>query len=150
MIASYNGFCIHHAIDKESFVDGQQECMMADGSVIKTALAKVYIDSPYFVGEVIAWCMQNPLYDAIIGNVEGARDPNDPELNHEVGVVTGLQAKKMAQRPYRLSNACTSGTVINSVGPFASMIINVFSCRMTMIVYLSEPRPSIIHFCLLP
>jgi hypothetical protein len=34
---------------KESFVDGQQECMMADGSVIKTALEKVYIDSPYFV-----------------------------------------------------------------------------------------------------
>jgi hypothetical protein len=28
--------------------------------VIKTALAKVYIDSPYFVGEVIAWCLQNP------------------------------------------------------------------------------------------
>jgi hypothetical protein len=26
-------------IDKDSFVDGQQECMMADGSVIKTALA---------------------------------------------------------------------------------------------------------------
>jgi hypothetical protein len=31
--------------------------------------------------------------------VEEARDPNDPELNHEVGVVTRLQAKKMAQ-PY--------------------------------------------------
>jgi hypothetical protein len=54
------------------------------GSVIKTALAKVYIDSPYFVGEVIAWCMQNPLYDVIIGNVEGVIYPNDPELNHEV------------------------------------------------------------------
>jgi hypothetical protein len=39
------------------------------------------------------------LYDVIIGNVEEARDPNDPELNHEVGVVTRLQAKKMAQ-PY--------------------------------------------------
>jgi hypothetical protein len=25
-------------VDKESFVDGQQECMMADGSVIKTFL----------------------------------------------------------------------------------------------------------------
>ena len=42
-------------------------------------------------------CMQNPLYDVIIGNVDGARDPNDPELNHKVGVVTRLQAKKMAQ-----------------------------------------------------
>lgn len=86
-------------VDKESFVDGQLECMMADGSVIQTALAKVYNDSPYFVGEVISWCMQNSLYDVIIGNVEGARDPYDPYLNHEVGVVTRLQAKKMAQ-PY--------------------------------------------------
>jgi hypothetical protein len=46
--------------------------------VIKTALAKVYIDSPYFVGEVIVWCLQNRFYDVIIGNVEGAIDPNDP------------------------------------------------------------------------
>ena len=30
-------------VDKGSCVNGQQECMMADGSVIKTALAKVYI-----------------------------------------------------------------------------------------------------------
>ena len=67
--------------------------------VIKTALAKAYIDSPYFVGEVIVWCLQNPLYDVIIGNVEGAIDPYDPELNHEVGVVSRLQIKKMAH-PY--------------------------------------------------
>jgi hypothetical protein len=45
--------------------------------------------------------MQNPLYDVSIGNVDGARDPNDPELNHEVGVVTRLKDKKMAQ-PYRV------------------------------------------------
>jgi hypothetical protein len=32
--------------------------------------------------------------------VDGARDPNDPELNHEVGVVSRLKDKKMAQ-PYR-------------------------------------------------
>jgi hypothetical protein len=36
------------------------------------------------------------LYDVIIGNVEGAIDPYDPELNHEVGVVSRLQIKKMA------------------------------------------------------
>ena len=51
--------------------------------VKKTAIGKVYIDSSYFVGEVIVWCLQNPLYDVIIGNVEGAIDPNDPELNPE-------------------------------------------------------------------
>jgi transposase InsO family protein len=73
--------------------------MMADGSVIKTALAKVYIDSPYFVGEVIGWCLQNPLHDVIIGNEEGARDPNYTELNHEAEVVTRLLTKKMA-KPY--------------------------------------------------
>ena len=67
--------------------------------VKKTALAKVYIDSPYFVGEVIEWCLQNPLYDVFIGNVEGAIYPNDPELNHEVGVVSRIQTKNMAQ-PY--------------------------------------------------
>jgi hypothetical protein len=41
--------------------------------------------------------MQNPLYDVSIGNVDGARDPNDPELNHEVGVVSRLKDKKMLQ-----------------------------------------------------
>ena len=78
-----------HALDVHVLVPSEH--------VIKTALAKVYIDSSYFVGEVIVWCLQNPLYDVIIGNVEGAIHPNDPELNHELEVVSRLQTKKMAQ-----------------------------------------------------
>jgi hypothetical protein len=49
------------------------------------------------------------LYDVIIANVDGARDPYDPELNHEVGVVTRLQAKKMAQ-------PCSKLKVPDSIG----------------------------------
>jgi hypothetical protein len=37
------------------------------------------------------------VYDVIIGNVEGAIDPDDPELNHEVGVVSNLRRLKFAE-----------------------------------------------------
>lgn len=39
--------------------------------------AKVYVDSPLFKGEVLAVCMENPLYEVVLGNVPGVRaDPH--------------------------------------------------------------------------
>ena len=43
--------------------------------------------------------------------MEGARDPTDPYLNHEVRVVTRLQAKKMAQQYSKLKVTDSIGHV---------------------------------------
>ena len=56
--------------------------------------------TPYFVGEVNAWCMQQPMYDLIIGNIKKARDPNDPDVNWTVGAVQTRQQVKNMSKPY--------------------------------------------------
>ncbi|XP_025116167.1 uncharacterized protein LOC112577326 [Pomacea canaliculata] len=56
--------------------------------------ADVEISSPYFSGQVNAVCLDNPPYDLIIGNIEGARaaDDPDPEWEHTCAVMTRAQA----------------------------------------------------------
>jgi len=57
----------------EGKLTGQEEkCILIDGTVRRTPVAKIYIDTPYFTGTTTAVCMNNPLYDVIVGNVPGA------------------------------------------------------------------------------
>ena len=43
--------------------------------------AKVSIDTPYYKGEVLALCPENPHVDLIVGNIPGAREGTDPAIN---------------------------------------------------------------------
>lgn len=49
-------------------------CVLIDGTVRRTPVANVEIETPYFTGKVRAVCMREPLYDVIVGNVEGVTD----------------------------------------------------------------------------
>lgn len=40
--------------------------------------AYIFVNTPYFTGHVLAKCMADPLYDLILGNIPGVRDPNNP------------------------------------------------------------------------
>ncbi|KAH7948422.1 hypothetical protein HPB52_022686 [Rhipicephalus sanguineus] len=40
--------------------------------------AMVFLDTPFFTGLARVKCMRDPLYDVVLGNIEGARPPNDP------------------------------------------------------------------------
>jgi hypothetical protein len=42
-------------------------------------MAKVQVDTPYFRGELEAACVNSPMFDLMIGNVKGARKPDDPD-----------------------------------------------------------------------
>ena len=39
----------------------------------------MFVDTRYISGTFEAWCMTNPVYDFIIGNVDKVRSPNDPD-----------------------------------------------------------------------
>ncbi|CAN7948864.1 unnamed protein product, partial [Ixodes hexagonus] len=41
--------------------------------------AEIDVRTPYFTGRLTAKCMDNPLYDLVLGNVEGARRIEDPD-----------------------------------------------------------------------
>ena len=56
-------------------------CRMVDISTLRLTEAKVSLDTSYFKGDIIALCMKNPLVDVIIGNIPGARNAHDPDIN---------------------------------------------------------------------
>jgi hypothetical protein len=44
----------------------KQKCLLADGGVVEADVAKIEVDTPYFTGNVMAWCFDNPSYDLIL------------------------------------------------------------------------------------
>lgn len=73
-----------------------QQCTLVDGRILKVPLAEVVLETPYLKGRVQAMVFEQPIYDVIVGNVPGAKDPQ----MKTAAVVTRAQAKK-AQLPYR-------------------------------------------------
>ncbi|KAH6925301.1 hypothetical protein HPB50_003392 [Hyalomma asiaticum] len=52
---------------------------LVDRSVRTLPEARIDIHTPYYRGEVVAACMEDPLFDLILGNIEGAQAPADPD-----------------------------------------------------------------------
>ncbi|XP_040064309.1 uncharacterized protein LOC120838441 [Ixodes scapularis] len=52
---------------------------LVDGTVRILPEARVHVDTPFFTGDLIAKCMENPLYDVILGNIPNVRAPGDPD-----------------------------------------------------------------------
>ena len=85
-------------VTRDQLTGEMQVCMLADGSKVQVPVAEIDIVSAYFVGTLTAWCMENPAYDVIIGNIEGAREPNDPDLEWLVNAVETRAQKKTEEK----------------------------------------------------
>ena len=55
--------------------------VLADNTLRKAPIVKVNVQTPFYCGEIQAIAPPDAVYELIIGNVEGAREPNDPDLN---------------------------------------------------------------------
>ncbi|KAL1439791.1 hypothetical protein MTO96_009643 [Rhipicephalus appendiculatus] len=53
--------------------------MLLDGNAKELPEANIRIHTPYFVGNVNAFCMTNPLYDLVLGNIPGVKGPQEPD-----------------------------------------------------------------------
>jgi len=72
---------------------GREElCVLIDGTIRRTPVAEIYVDTPYYTGTTTAVCMKNPIYDLIIGNIKGAAYPNQ-SLQMTQAVQTRSQTK---------------------------------------------------------
>ena len=49
-------------------------CKLIDGTLGKFPIARVSVNTPYIEGEIEVICMQEPIYDLIIGNLPGATE----------------------------------------------------------------------------
>ena len=52
--------------------------MAMDRTLKEAPVAEIKVDSPYYTGVTQAICLQDPLFNLVIGNISGARNPDDP------------------------------------------------------------------------
>ena len=65
------------------------------GTTDRVPVARVTVNTPYLVGDTEALCVNESLYDLVIGNVPGAREPFRPDNEWEmVGAVQTRAQKK--------------------------------------------------------
>ena len=70
--------------------------VMVDYSSRVVPEVKVSIDTPYYKGEVLALCVEKTLVGLIIGNILGALERNNPDINWvpALAVQTRAQPKR--------------------------------------------------------
>ena len=79
--------------------------LLIDNTLREVPLAEITVDTPYLRGQVEAQCLPETIYDLIIGNVHGARAPDDPDPTWQEAsaVTTRAQAKKSSTlKPLRI------------------------------------------------
>jgi len=85
---------VRRSLVSEDKLTGQEErCIVIDGTIRRTPVVQIYVDTPYFTGSTTAVCMKNPLYDVIIGNIPGATDPSTTSSHPVCVVQTRSQVK---------------------------------------------------------
>ena len=85
-------------VAEEQLTGSKCVCLLADGSKVEAPIARVSIDTPFYIGEVEAWCLINPLFELIIGNIPNVRDPADPDSNWKPGVIQAVRTRQQVQR----------------------------------------------------
>ena len=76
-------------ISDEQFTGEEGTLKTVDLREIKASIAKRKIRTPFYKGEVRALCLGEMMHDVILGNIEGARNPDDSKKDClEVGAVT--------------------------------------------------------------
>ncbi|PIK60000.1 hypothetical protein BSL78_03079 [Apostichopus japonicus] len=79
-----SGVVVRSQYVKPSQMTGDvKTCILIDGTVRQYPVANILVDTPYFSGSVSALCMNDPVYDLILGNVPGVREPTNPDPNWE-------------------------------------------------------------------
>jgi len=64
---------VRRSLVPEDKLTGQEECcVLIDGTVRRTPVAKIFIEMPYYTGLTTAVRTNNPLFDVIVGNVPGS------------------------------------------------------------------------------
>ncbi|XP_077541014.1 uncharacterized protein LOC144153239 [Haemaphysalis longicornis] len=65
-------------VDDRELTGAHRTVHLADRTARKLPEARIQVDTPYYSGEIVAGCMDDPLFDLILGNVDGVRPPGKP------------------------------------------------------------------------
>ena len=63
---------------KDDFTGSMGYVMVIDRTLKEAFITEIKVDSPYYTGVTQAICLRDPLFDLFIGNIPGARNPDNP------------------------------------------------------------------------
>ena len=88
---------------EEQFTGEHRTCVLIDGTARKYQVAIINVDTPFLKGKLEALCMESPVYELILGNVSGVREPTNPDEKwepeyHQASAVETRGQKRQAGR----------------------------------------------------
>ena len=92
-----NGIIVRRElVKKDDFTGSMDYVTTIDRTLKEASIAELKVDTPYYTGVTQAICLRDPLFDVVIGNISGARNPDDPVSGVETcaAAVTKAQALK--------------------------------------------------------
>ena len=60
----------------DQMTDKKWSCALIDRTIRGLPVTKLQVDTPYYKGELYAMCVEDPIYDLIIGNIQGVQTPS--------------------------------------------------------------------------
>ena len=92
-----SGVIVRRSLVNEARLTGETgHMMMVDRTLKRAYIARINIGTPYYTGVVEALCLLDPLFDLIIGNVPGARRPDDPNPKWSTSAAVATRAQERA------------------------------------------------------
>ncbi|KAM7288160.1 uncharacterized protein ISCGN_031849 [Ixodes scapularis] len=73
-------------VPKEAYTGILSPVFLMDKTVRHLPEAEIMVRTPYYTGKLTAKCVNDPLYDLVLGNVPLVRDANDPDPNWSLNV----------------------------------------------------------------
>ena len=91
-------------VEPNQFTDNYQHCILIDGTVRKLEVANIYVDTPFYEGQLEVLCMEQPINDLIIGKINGVKDPfvenistvSDSDMTKQTGLSNSDQSSYKA------------------------------------------------------
>ena len=102
---------------EDSFTGETRTCVMINGDTFTAPVVNIMVDTPYFTGRFNALSVEKPVYDIVVGNIPGARDANDPDVNWrpEVDTNDGIHDVRTEEITASTDVSCVVTTRANKV-----------------------------------
>ena len=98
-------------IKPEQYTGAKSILRMIDGTMRRMPLANISIDTPFYKGAVEAICVPDGPFDLVIGNIPGARRPDDPDPEWPEISAMGTKVRAKKRKKERRSIRRSESTV---------------------------------------
>lgn len=85
-------------VSDDQFIGKESDVTLIDESTQRYPLAMVDIDCPFFTGKTEALCMDDTLYNLVIGNIDGSKLP---DMSHFSAAAVTRSQSRQTEKPYR-------------------------------------------------